>query len=297
VLTIVVMSYPASRRLVLVLGLGVLLLVVAVMFVRRVDTVEVFAAMLFIPVFLAFVFWGLPGGILAGIGAAIAYAALRNPAMDAVGAERFVNLIVGRGIGYIAFGALGGWATRQLEGSLEKLDVYDVIDDQTGLHNARFFVQDTDLEMARAARYQTLFSVAVVDIPAAALDGLGRRQRSSVLRQLGLQLREAARTVDRPVHARDGEKHRFAVVCPETGPEGAKVFVDRLATGIAGFLRDRGVRLDDGAVLARATYTYPGDEDRLAALREEFAALDRTEHPEHPVEAAGTPARGAPPRA
>ena len=289
--TIAVMSYAASRRLVLVVGLGVLLLIVAVMFIRRVDTVEVYAALLFIPVFLAFVFWGLRGGVLAGVGAAVAYAALRNPAIDAVGAGRFVNLIVGRGIGYIAFGALGGWATQQLEGSLEKLDVYDVVDDQTGLNNARFFVQDTDLEMARAARYKTLFSVAVVDIPAAALDSLGRRPREAALRQLGKQIREAARTVDRAVHAREGERHRFAVVCPETGPEGARVFVDRLAEGIAGFLRDRGVRLEEGSVLTRATYTYPGDDDRLAALRQEFAAIDRIEHPDHPVEPAGTPTR------
>jgi diguanylate cyclase (GGDEF)-like protein len=294
--TIVAMSYAATRRLVLIAGLGVLLLIAAVMFVRRVDTVEVLAAMLFIPVFLAFVFWGLPGGLAAGLGAAVVYAALRNPAMDAVGPGRFVNLIVSRGIGYVAFGALGGWAAQQLERSLEKLDVYDQVDDETGLYNARFFVQHTDLEMARAARYKTLFSVAVVDIPTAALDRLGRRQRVALLKQLGRQVNGAVRTVDRAVHARDGGRDRLAVICPETGAEGARIFVGRLAESVAAFLRERGVSFDDGAPLAQTVCTVPGDDDRLQALREEFAAIDREQHPEHPVETAAPVPRSAPPR-
>jgi diguanylate cyclase (GGDEF)-like protein len=226
------------------------------------------------------------------VAAALVYARMRQPAIDAVGDERFVNLILGRAFGYIGFGTLSGWAARQLEASLEKLDVYDVVDDQTGLHNARFFVQDTDLEMARAARYQTLFSVVVVDIPSAALDRLGRRARAAALRHLGRRLREAVRSMDRAVHARDGNTHRFVVVCPETGPEGARIFADRLADSITDLLRERGVRLADGAPLARSSYTYPGDDARLSTLREEFAAIDRAEHPDHPVGVTGPPPGG-----
>ena len=282
------MSYAATRRLVLLVGLGVLLLIAAVMFVRRVDTIEVLAALLFIPVFLAFVYWGLPGGLAAGVGAAIVYGAMRKPAIDAVGSGRFVNVIVGRGIGYIAFGALGGWAAKQLERSLEKLEVYDQVDDETGLYNARFFIQDTDLEMARASRYKTVFSVAVVDIPSSALDKLGRRQRVAILKQLGRQMKGAVRSMDRAVHARDDRNDRFAVVCPETSSEGARVFADRLAESVAAFLRERGVRLEQG-VLVRTACTYPGDEELVGLLRAEFAAIDRAEHPEHPVEPAGPP--------
>jgi hypothetical protein len=122
--------------------------IVAVMLVRKVETVEVYAALLFVPDFLALVVWGLRGGLAAGAAAALAYGAMRQPAIERVGSGPFVNLIVGRSIGYLAFGAIGGFAAQQLEGSLEKLDVYDVIDDETGLNNARFFIQDTDLEMA-----------------------------------------------------------------------------------------------------------------------------------------------------
>ncbi len=276
------MSYGATRRLVLAAGLGVLLLIAGVMFIRRVDTVEVVAVLLFIPIFLAFSFWHLVGGALSGLLAIAMYAVLRSPAIDAVGGGRFATILAGRGVGFVAFGLLGGWASQQLEDSLEKLDVYDQVDDDTGLFNARFLVQDTDLEMNRATRYKTFFSVCMVELPAGPLDALTRRKRTTLLRELGGQLNEAVRAVDRAVHARDGSVHRFAVVCPETGTEGAQVFASRLAERVGAFVRSRGVDLADGELVSVAC-TYPGDDGRLASLREQFAAIDRSEHPEHPV--------------
>ena len=277
------MSYGAARRVVLALGLGVLLVVVGVMYLRRVDSTEVLAILLFVPVFLAFMFWNVAGGLIAGLGATAAYALLRGPAIDVVGSGRFASLIIGRGIGYVAFGLLGGWAARQLERSVEKLEVYDQIDDDTGLFNARFLVQDTDLEISRAARYKTLFSVCVVDIPASTLSSLGHRRRARLLTELGHQLKASIRTVDRAVHAYDGARHRLAVVCPETGREGATVFADRLVERLSGFLRSRGIPVDEEMGLAHTNCTFPGDDDRLRVLREEFAAIDRVQHPEPPA--------------
>lgn len=276
------MTYGSTRRLVLAGGLAVLLLIAAVMFVRRVDTVEVVAVLLFIPVFLAFTFAHVVGGAVSGVLATVVYAFLRNPAIDAVGGGRVFGLVAGRGVGYLAFGVLGGWASQQLERSLEKLDVYDQVDDATGLFNARFFVQSTDLEMSRAGRYQTFFSVCMVELPAGPLEALPRRKREAVLRDLGGQLRDAVRSVDRAVHARDGSVHRFAVICPETGAEGAAVFTGRLAERVAAFVRSRGVAIPDGDLVSVAC-TFPGNDDRMAGLREQFAAIDRVEHPDHPT--------------
>ena len=276
------MSYGAARRVVLALGLGVLLVVVGVMYLRRVDSTEVLAILLFVPVFLAFMFWNLAGGLIAGLGATAVYALLREPAIDVVGAGRFAGLITGRGIGYIAFGLLGGWAARELGRSVEKLEVYDQIDDETGLFNARFLVQDTELEISRAARYKTLFSVCVVDFPTSALSTLGRRRRARLLTELGHQLKATIRTVDRAVHACDGVRHRLAVICPETGREGVTVFADRLVERLAGFLRSQGLPVAEDTV-ACTTCTVPGDDDRLKGLRDEFAAIDRSQHPEASV--------------
>ena len=276
------MSYATTRRLVLAAGLALLLLIAGVMYVRRVDTVEVIAVLLFIPVFLAFSFWKVIGGAVAGVAATAMYAALRAPAIDAVGGGRYAGILASRGLGYLAFGLLGGWASQQLERSLEKLDVYDQVDDDTGLFNARFLCQDIGLEMARATRYQTFFSVCMVELPAAPLDALKRRARTGLLKDLGHQMKEAVRTVDRSVHARDGSVHRFAVICPETGEEGARIFASRLAARIAEYVKGRGVAIGEGA-LPWSSVTYPGDDAAMEALKAQFAAIDRTEHPEHPA--------------
>ncbi|MBW3650120.1 MAG: hypothetical protein KY458_06080 [Actinobacteria bacterium] len=272
-------SYAATRRLVLAAGLGVLVLLAAVMYARRVDTVEVLAVLLFIPMFLALVFKGLLGGALSAVAATVVYALLRSPAREAVGDGRFASLVLSRGVGYVAFGVLGGWASAQLARSLDKLEVYDQVDDATGLFNARFFVQDTGMELARAQRYQTLFSVCVVDVDASGLETLSRRRRAALLADLGAQMKAAVRSVDRAVHARDSAAHRFAVVCPETGSEGATIFVDRLAERLAAFLSTRGVPTA-AADIRRTACTFPGDDGALQALRDQFAAIDRAENPD-----------------
>jgi len=89
------------------------------------------------------------------------------------------------------------------------------------------------------------------------------------------------RTVDRAAHATIDHTHRFAVICPETGADGARIFVDRLADRLAAALTAKGAH--DGSPLTRVACTFPGDEADLAGLRSQFAAFDRLEHPDHPV--------------
>jgi diguanylate cyclase (GGDEF)-like protein len=260
--------------------------VAAVMYVRRVETIEVIATLLFIPVLVGFVLWDIEGGVLAGVLAALAYGALRYPAIDAVGFGRFSELIASRSVAYLLFGAIGGWAGRQLEASIVKLELYDQIDDPTGLYNARFFVQDTDLEVSRSKRYQTIFSVAVVDIPTSAFDSMGRRRSKAALRDIGRLLRQAVRTVDRCVHAVDEEIHRFAVVLPETGREGAGIFTQRLTRRMVEFVAKRGAAIRSEQVGERAL-TYPDDEGELENLRTRFSEIDRAEHPPQALQARG----------
>ena len=279
------MGYNRARQMLLGVGLLVLLLTAGIMYVRRVETVEVLGTLLFIPVFVALVFWDIRGGLIAGVLAAVAYAALRAPAIDAVGADRFLGLILSRAFAYVAFGLIGGWANKQLEASLTKLELYDQIDDYTGLYNARFVVQDTELELSRSKRYQTIFSMSIVEFPVRALEHLSRRQRASIRRDLGRMLQEAVRTVDRAAHGFDGTNHRFACVLPETAGEGASIFTNRLADRMAEFLQSRGAKLDSAGV-SRRWVTFPDDgEEAVQQIRAEFEAIDKVEHPEgaHPA--------------
>ena len=278
------LGYNQVRILMLVGGLALLAITAGVSYVRRVETAEVAAILFFIPIFVAFVFTDWKGGLIVAALATAGYIALRWPAIEAIGAGRFTSLIFSRAVAFFAFGAIGGLANQQLRGSLNKLDLYDQIDDETGLFNARYFLQDTDLEMSRARRYQTLFSVSAVDFPAAPLHALARRRRRGTLRQLGDLLADSVRTVDRAVHAHDGDRHRIAVVLPETAAEGANIFTERLATRIAAFLAQRGAAVNETDV-SRQALTFPGDDAALQALRQVYADIERREHPEHPEDA------------
>ena len=206
------------------------------------------------------------------------YTALRYPAIDAVGADEFTGLIASRAAAYLIFGAVGGWAIQVLEGSLEKLELYDEIDDETGLYNARHLLQQTDLEAARARRYQTLFSAVELDFPAAPLNALKARQRRTVLRDLGRQLREGARNVDH-VDPRPRRHH------PPPGghPPGDG---GRGRRGVPGPLRGAGQRRSSPTAAPPSTpprvqsrsVTFPGDEEGLEALRAEFQRIDALQH-------------------
>jgi GGDEF domain-containing protein len=281
-------SYTRSRQLVLATGIGLLILVAAITYARGVEPKEVTATILFLPIFVALVFGKLPGGLIAGIAAAIVYAAVRYPDIQAVGADKYAGLIWSRAAAFIAFGAIGGWASRQLDASVTKLELYDTIDDETGLFNARFFLQDTDLEMTRSRRYKTIFSVGVVDIPAEALSPLSRRQRVGLLREVGRILKDSIRTVDRAIHAPDSVRNRIAIVLPETAREGAHIFTDRLRGRLEEYLNRRGV--SGIGSLSFMTLTLPEDETALNNLREEFKTVDRSEHPEPEAEVAAAPA-------
>src|SRR4051794_30678948 len=94
------MSYDRARQLLLVAGLTVLLVVALLLYLQRVETAEVFATLLFIPIFIGFVFWDVPGGLAAAALATVAYILMRRSAVDAVGLSHFLGLFVSRAIGF-----------------------------------------------------------------------------------------------------------------------------------------------------------------------------------------------------
>lgn len=257
---------PGRARLALAaVGMAVLAVAVGVMYGRGVDDVEILATGLFVVVLLAFLYRGVAGGALAAVVVTAGYAALRHSVLQDIGGDHYAGLLATRGAAYLIFGLVGGWSVELLESSLDRLDLYDDVDDETGLYNAQHLLRLTDLETSRAQRYRTLFSIAVLEVPAAPLASLGGRRRRTVLRELGRVLAAGARNVDHIGHVRDSTRHRFVAVLPETASEGAEVFRHRFAERVRFFLAERGVRLSNAEVGSR-TITYPGDDDYLAEL-------------------------------
>lgn len=267
-------GYARARRLLILMGLVILALVVVGLLARSVDHVEVIGTLLFVPVFLALMFWGVPGGAIAGVLATAAYVVLRGDAIDAVGWGEFAGVVVSRGLGYLLFGVAGGWASSTLEASLDKLDLYDTIDDQTGIHNARFLINDVGLEAARSERYESVFSVSFVEIPAAEIDALSARKRRQLLRDLGRRLEAGVRTIDRVAHGYDGRIHHVAAILPETAAEGAAIFHGRLKTQLTEFLSSH----DVDVLLHGEVCTVPGQSEALEARLDTWRRIDSVEH-------------------
>ena len=271
------LGYDKARRLLLAAGLIVLAVVALLMYVRSVDSVEVAAALLYMPIFVGLAYKGTRGGLIAAVLASLVYTWLRYPAIDAVGFGHFAGLIASRTGAYLVFGLVGGWCNETLESSLDKLELYDQVDDDTGLMNARFFLQQTDLETARAKRYQTIYSVVRLSVPTEALAALSRRKRASLLKELGRQLHEGVRTVDYVVHGRFGDHHLFAAILPETSAAGAEVFRARFADRVRQFLVARGAAVAEGD-LESSAFAFPGDDAALESARADFARVDEHEH-------------------
>lgn len=269
------MGYGRARLMLSLAGLAIMAVLVAVLLVRSVDTTEVVATLLFAPIFLLLLWFGLPGGLVGAAAATGTYFVLRSDAIDAVGWGEFSALILTRAIAYFLFGAVGGWASGTLSMSLDKLDLYDQIDDLTGVNNARFLLSDIDLERARSQRYQTVFSVSFLAIDAGPIGALPARRRKALLRQLGAKLDDGIRTMDRVAHGYDGSCHRVATILPETSGEGARVFQARLEEQIRGFLTEHGA---GGATVDGDIVTLPGDEAGLDRHLAEWSTIDQAEH-------------------
>ena len=267
-------NYQTTRGILLVVGLALLALVAGVMFARSVDPTEVVATLMFLPVFLSFLYWGIRGGVVMAVIASGVYVALRIPAIQAVGSGPFIGLIVTRTLGYLGFAAAGGWAVEQVKTNLLKLDLYDTIDDMSGLGNARSLIDTVDLEKSRSERYEKIFSVATIRMT---LPPLPRRKTGTVLRHLGSVMRAGARTVDHAAHGWDLDQDIFAMILPETGQSGSQTFAAKIGPLFTAALADQGLAVTD---LEVTTATFPDEPDALEALLSSFRAIQRRQFPE-----------------
>ena len=206
----ITLTFDRAKTLLLMSGLILIGVVGLVALTRGVDPVEVAGTLLFVPVFAGFLFFGIPGGVTLGIAAGVAYVVLRWPAVQLVGLSPLPGQIVARVAGYIIFGMGGGWAIGQIQATLEKLELHDDIDDETGLGNARSMLETVDLERARADRYQKLFSVVAADFRAPGWEELSPRKQRTVLRDLGIKVAAGVRATDHvgPRPTRRAPHHR-----------------------------------------------------------------------------------------
>ena len=106
------------------------------------------------------------------------------------------------------------------------------LDARTGLHNARYFEETLEREVARARRYNRKLGLVVFDLDdfKQINDRLGHLAGNAALAGVADRMREVLRSAD--VAARYGGDE-FAVILPEAGIEEAESFYRRLRDHIA----------------------------------------------------------------
>lgn len=120
---------------------------------------------------------------------------------------------------------------RQLEQTNAQLEVQSVTDSLTGVMNRRAFEQKLDEEFERAVRYESLLSLALLDIDhfKAYNDNFGHPAGDEVLHTAARLLQDNSRLSD--VVARYGGEE-FAIILPNTGRDSALVLAERFRNAI-----------------------------------------------------------------
>ncbi len=242
------MNWDRARGVLLATGVALIFLIALTAFYRGVDRVEVVATLMYAPILAGMLSFGLSGGLLLGVAAAGVYIGLRLPAIDLVGLTPIAGTIISRVIGYLAFGSLGGWAANQLRVALDRYELIDEVDQDSGLGNGTSVVTALEREANRARRYASPFSVVTTTF-----DDLGTDRRARAkLRELGAKVAMSVRAADHAAHVRTEDGHRIIVVLPETTAEGAKTVEQNLGMLVAGVV---------GRDVATDTITDAGGED------------------------------------
>jgi len=266
------LTYLQARLLMLALGVGVSISQSLLAWERGAAPTEVLAPLLYIPVFAGAIFWFVPGGLAAATLSSVVYGTLLAETSKAVGLRLFIGLLLNRITAFVFYAIVIALGTRFVEGRLRKLELYDQIDDVTGLYNSNFLIQDTDLEMSRADRYQSIFSLIEVAIKREAWAGMRRRAIRRSVKDLGDKVHEAIRTMDRAARVETEDRERFFVLLPETSQDGAAILVGRMRIATEELLQRQGCTVAEN-VSARAL-TYPEDADQILDVRAEAAFAD-----------------------
>jgi GGDEF domain-containing protein len=248
-------------------GLVLVLLSVA-QIARGVDLVEVLAVLLFLAIFLGILLFDVIGGVATALASILVYAIFRLPAVDVVGSSSVWGLISARGAGYLGFGVLGGLAHRRLRQFISRTELSEALDPETGCSNANSFLKDLDIEIARADRYGSKFSLVSCEIPQDALDSVTAPVRAKALGELGSLVRGTVRTSDRVATTRLRNGLRVLAILAETPKVGADIFSVRFAQKIAEMLFTHGISLNRNVGSA---FTYAEQPVDIKRLRNEVA--------------------------
>lgn len=142
----------------------------------------------------------------------------------------------------------------------KKVEKLSVTDELTDLYNYRHFQERLKEELVRAKRYQSAFSLIMLDIDdfKKINDTYGHPQGDVVLKELARVIKGVTRGVN--IVARYGGEE-FVIILPEENKIGASVLAERLRKNVeeVAFSKASGVRDSIRAKISLGISTYPED--------------------------------------
>ncbi|MBW3665371.1 MAG: diguanylate cyclase [Actinobacteria bacterium] len=265
------LTFRQARLIVMGFGTALIAGVALSAWLRGADLVEVGAIGLFLPVLVGLGYGRVRGGVATAVAVSAVYVITRFATLPAeLSAREFIGAAVVRILLYVGLGLFGGWANEMLEHSLRKLELYDEIDDDTGVGNTRGLLIVADRELSRAQRYGSVFSLTILHLRRELFEGVSERQGLRALRHLAQTLDATVRTTDLVNRVPLPDREDLVIVLPETGREGARIFLERLVPNARAMLVDLGLPATNGEV-SGTSISYPDDEERFEAYQQELA--------------------------
>ncbi len=256
-----------SRFETLVLAVGVVAIIGSLFFSIDASPVfeEVVAQLMLLGVLLGAVHWGRKGGFVAATLASMIYIVMRIPMMVEQGGFTMdvASLILVRVLTYGLVGIVGGELCGRIKYIFAKMEDSSSIDEWSKVYNQRFISRAIETAIGQFERYETDFSVVLIDISDQILTDLRPSRQRALIRGIASYLRNDIRLVDELGRLEDG---RFIAVLPHTTREGAEVVAGRLHNGVCDTI---GAKSESVTVDVLAT---PEDVSRLSELRERLTA-------------------------
>lgn len=222
---------------------------------------EALAQLLLLGVLAAAVHYGRNAGFVAAIAASIAYVVMRMPLVMSAGglSVDIVSIVLVRVLTYGLVGIVGGELCSRIRYVFARLEDSDSVDDWSRIFNQRFILRSLDNASGQYARYETPYSVVLIELSGHLMTDIRVARQRSLVRGVADYVRNDIRLVDEAGRLDDG---RFMVVLPHTPRTGAEVVAKRLHAGVCDVLgaRDESVNV--------AFLGTPEDTGELERLRE-----------------------------
>lgn len=196
-----------------------------------------------------------------------------------------LNLGLGAAMGLV-LGAAVAFLSAYLQAPVEQAPNFGVLDDDTGVHNKRYFTLRLRQELSRSKRTQLPLALALVNVDhGGVLGGASPQVRREALRKVVALLRPHLREED--IVAYFGTTV-FALLLPDTANDGARATIEQLQRAISQTpvtLERSGLSLDLHGSAGAVVFPDPN-------LGENVSADDLIQHAEHLLQQAETTTYG-----